>query len=252
LVARFAAPTSALIALACVGCGGGAPLLHPAHVLRPGFVSMGAGLSGELALGTPASSTSDPTQAQSLADLQDVAVSPGVAPWVAARVGIAGSNEAGLTYTGRSVRVDGRHAFTLAGPTLSIGIGGTLILPERPGSDPSTKSVTGGGADVPILLGWTSQSEIYSIWVGPRGGFEFLSGNVPALPEDMAEPEALDVDARHFFVGGVLGARVGFRHVHVAVELDGAYHHAEGTLGDIESSLDQATITPSGALLVTF
>ena len=213
---------------------------------------MGAGLSGQLALSTPAASASDPAQAQSLANLQDIAVAPGVAPWVAARLGIAGSNEAGLTYTGRSVRLDGRHAFTLGGPTLSIGIGGTLILPERPGANPTTKSVTGGGADVPLLLGWTSQSEIYSIWVGPRGGFEFLGGSVPAPPEAMAEPEALDVDARHFFVGGVLGARVGFRHVHVAVELDGAYHHAAGALGNIEASLDQATITPSGALVVTF
>lgn len=214
---------------------------------------MGAGLSGQLALSTPAASASDPNQAQSLANLQDVAVAPGVAPWVAARVGIAGSNEAGLTYTGRSVRVDARHAFTLGGPTLSIGIGGTVILPERPGADAAINSVTGGGADVPILLGWTSQSEIYSIWVGPRGGFESLSGSVLAPPENVGEPEAfLDVDARHFYVGGVLGARVGFRHVHVAVELDGAYHRAEGTLGGIESSLDQATITPSGALVVTF
>lgn len=241
------------IALAGVGCGGGAPLLHPAHVLRPGFVTMGAGLSGELSLRTPAATPSEPAGGQSLASLEEVAVAPGVAPWIAARAGIAGSNEAGLTYTGLRVRVDARHAFTLDGPTLSVGLGGNLVLPERPGANAAVNSVTGGGADLPILLGWTSQNEIYSLWVGPRGGFELLRGVVLAAPLGVGMPEALlDVDARHFFVGAVLGIRIGFRHVHVAFELDGAFHHAEGALGVTESSLNQATLTPSGALLLTF
>lgn len=223
---------------------------------------MGAGLSGKLALSTPSLTTADPAEAQSLLSLEDVAVAPGVAPWVAARAGLPGSNEGGVTYTGRSVRVDARHAFDLDGAALSLGLGGSVLLRDRAGGDPDSSGVTGGGLDLPVLFGWTSQSEIYTIWVGPRGGFEVLTTRVqPSEPAEEPEEGFLDVDARHFHVGAVLGLRVGFRHVHVAVEVNGAYHHADGTIQDarsaasrpaIEASLDEASITPSGALIITF
>src|SRR6186713_942940 len=41
----------ALLALSLSGCGGGAPLLHPAHTLPDGDVAFAAGTSGRLALG---------------------------------------------------------------------------------------------------------------------------------------------------------------------------------------------------------
>src|SRR5688572_953389 len=70
------------LAMAAFGCGGGSPLLHPAHVNRPGVVSIGAGASGQIALRTLGAEASDADQ------LQDATVAPGVAPWVGGRVGL--------------------------------------------------------------------------------------------------------------------------------------------------------------------
>lgn len=253
-----------LLAGAALGCGGGAPLLHPAHVLRPGVVTVGAGLSGEVALaprvhvessGAPADPAVPPSAGEQ-AEVQDLTVAPGVAPWVGGRVGIASDNEAGLTYTGRAVRVDGRHAFSFGAPSLSIGLGAAAILARRPGSGNDGSSVYGVGFDVPVLLGFRSRSDVYALWFGPRAGFELLRGKLaadaPSEPDAGATATEVDVTAQHLQVGFVLGVRVGFRHVHVAVEAGAAYHRAAAELGGVALVLEQATVTPGGALLITF
>src|SRR5262249_14255801 len=132
------------------GCGGGVPLLHPAHVLPPGEVRVGAGLSGQVAL-MPLPTTTG--TAANNAKLQQLTAAPGVAPWVGGRIGIQGDNEGGLTYSGRSLRLDGRHAFSLGAPTLSVGLGLSAISAQRPGEGKDGSSVFGGGFDVPILFG---------------------------------------------------------------------------------------------------
>jgi hypothetical protein len=225
-------------------------------------VSAGAGVSGQVSVratspvaspgtaGPSGASTSSGSNAASAT--QDLAVAPAVAPWIAGRVGIEGSNEAGLAYTGRALRLDARHAFDFGVTTLSIGLGATAIAAHRPTPDGS--GVFGGGLDVPLLVGWHSRSDIYALWLGPRGGFELLRGRMFESELGSTTSSAGLVDARlgHFFVGGLMGARVGFRHLHVAVELEAAYHHASGTLGAQTPSLDQVTLTPSGALVTTF
>jgi hypothetical protein len=248
---RPAGASAALVgaALGLLGCGAGAPLLHSAHVLHAGDVTAGAGLSGELALTrlSPGAG-SDPRAAGRLAQL---AAAPGIAPWVGGRFGFTGSNEAGLTYTGRDLRLDVRHAFALGTAALSIGVGGTVIAAERQGQDVAGSSVFGGGVDVPILFGVHSKSDLYAFWIGPRGGFEALNGHVAAGQS----PDALsltDVSARHFFGGFVVGVRGGFRHVHVAIELDGAYHRADGSILGSNAGVGWFALTPSSALLLSF
>lgn len=231
--------------------------MHPAHVLSPGDVSMGAGVSGRaLVLRATASSTGD----QSGSVLQSAAVATGVAPWVAARVGIAGSNEGGITYTGRSARLDVRHAFDLGRPTISVGLGASVVIPDRPGSSGERSGVYGGGLDLPVLLGVHSRSDLYALWIGPRAGFELLRGSVSetALIPGTAGPGVAsdkldDVSARHFFVGGLAGLRAGFRHLHVAFEVAASYHAAEGSFGALPAtSIRALSITPAGALIATF
>lgn len=231
--------------------------MHPAHVLPAGDVSMGAGLSGQaLVRGSGASSAGD----QSGPVLQSAAVAPGVAPWVAARVGITGANEGGITYSGRSARLDVRHAFDLGRPTLSVGLGASVVIPDRPGSSSERSGVYGGGLDLPILLGVHSRSDLYALWIGPRAGFELLRGNVSetALLPGTAGPGVSndkldDVSARHFFVGGLAGLRAGFRHVHVAFEVAASHHAAEGSFGSLPAtSIKALSITPAGALIATF
>ncbi|MDI3286171.1 hypothetical protein [Polyangium sp. 15x6] len=237
----------ALCALGLGGCGGGVPLLHPAHVLSPGKVTLGAGLSGRPVLAAlPSAPGTDAAPIERA--LQDLAIAPAVAPWVGGRIGITGSNEAGLTYSGRSVRLDGRHAFTLSkSVSLSMGLGGEVIL-ARSGVDGGVGGGTGGGLDVPLLLGWKSTGELYSGWIGPRAGISWVRGSV--LPDDATKPLALA--GEHVRVGMVAGFRLGFRHVHVALEIGGDWHTVSGSLGETDVSFDQFSLTPAGALVVGF
>jgi hypothetical protein len=141
---------------------------------------------------------------------------------------------------------------------------------ERTGGE-DLGNVYGGGGDVPIILGWVSDAELYSVWFGPRGGFEILGGSIveseflPGGRDDVKVP----FSGKHFFVGGLLGAKVGFRTFHVALEVGVSYHFADGEFGEqggegplgpgtsgegsvIEATLQQLTVVPAGALLLTF
>jgi hypothetical protein len=235
-------------------CGGGVPMLHPAHVLPKGSATVGIGLSGQPVLRS-LPHTADTDEGQAEAVLQDRTVAPAIAPWVGARVGLAGFNEAGLAYSGRAVRLDGRHAFKLTRTVaLSAGLGGEVILTGRPDDgarEPTT--FAGGGFDVPVIVGWNSAGGIYSVWGGPRGGVSWVEGTVAgAVVNDPSTPPALPISGQHVRAGLVAGLRVGFRYVHVAMELSGDWHHVTGTVGDTQVTLNQFTLTPAGALLISF
>ncbi|MEO7328144.1 MAG: hypothetical protein ABI193_06180 [Minicystis sp.] len=234
----------ALLAPAALGCGGGAPLFHPAHVLHQGKVSAGAGFTGQVA----AFPRSAPIHGRPSSDrrVEAFTVAPGVAPWVGARLGFASDNEGGVTFTGRSLRLDGRHAFNDGVYSLSLGLGASAVS-ALPGAEGGW--VFGGALDVPILFGYHSASDLYSLWVGPRAGVELLTGRIQ-VGEDAVERVALS--ARHLFVGGVAGLRVGFRHVHAALEFSFAYHNVNARLGVETYALDQLSLTPGGALLFSF
>jgi len=142
-------------------------------------VSAGAGLSGQVLLqNLPSAAGTD--QAGRESQIQTKALAPAIAPWVSARVGITGSNEVGLAYTGRGVRLDGRHAFQLNKKNtlaLSVGLGGDLLLLGRQQANAQEpQSVLGGGVDLPIMFGWRSTAGLYSAWIGPRPGISFVDG----------------------------------------------------------------------------
>lgn len=246
------APLAVAVASAALvtGCAGGVPLLHPAHVLSPGRVSVGAGVAGHVEATTNIA-PKGPDHADTVLDALTVA--PGVSPWGAGRIGIDGDNEAGISYLGRSFRVDGRHAFPVGPLHLSLGIGASAVVP-RP--DDTLGKAYGGGADVPVLLGWKSDAELYSLWFGPRAGFEILHGDAlaSALTDGGADDTFVPFSGKHIWVGGLVGSKVGFRSIHVALEVDVAYHFADGQFGvdgAQEASVGALTITPSGALILT-
>ena len=256
-------PLAAALLGFATGCAGGAPLLHPAHVLPPGEVSAGAGLSGTFILtpravpaSTPpgASGVAADATALELAEIEDLTVASGVAPWVGGRVGIDGGNEAGLSYTGRTLRVDGRHAFDLGAPTLSVGLGASAILARRPDSGPDASSVYGGGIDVPVLLGFRTSGDIYALWLGPRIGYSLIRGKLQrgTASDPNQSPTLVDASARHLQLGFVLGMRAGFRHVHVAVEVGAAYPRADGDVNGAALELEHAALAPGGGLVISF
>jgi hypothetical protein len=168
-------------------------------------------------------------------------------------VGVAGDNEVGLSYTGRFVRLDARHAFESGSIAFSIGAGarGTWNAAgdgtdASPGAVPPSR-IGGYGFDVPLLVGWRSDAGIVSLWAGARGGLERFG--------DLGSGETAPgrrLTFTHAYVGGVGGLSLGFRHVHAALELETAYHSVTGTVDTRSVELNGVTLAPAGALLFTF
>ncbi len=263
---RLALGALAGIAVATMGCAGGGPLLHPAKTLAKGDVRALAGVSAnaaEAGLGdglrdarnaaaAQPGTTNTPTYAKGA--LVAAAVAPGVAPVLAARVGLGSQLEGGLTYTARSVRVDARRAFLLddkAHWALSLGAGGTAALYGRqqgstlPGVDLS--SLKGWGLDAPVLVGYESDGGLYMAWLGARGGWEHDTiEQVTSEPIPGSPPATLTAD--RYWAGGVLGAAAGFRHVHVAVELDAQYESVTGSFEGVDATVAGFVLVPAGAV----
>ncbi|MDB4933718.1 MAG: hypothetical protein JWP87_690, partial [Labilithrix sp.] len=125
----------ALATLALAGCGGGAPLLHPARTLPAGDIRVASGISANVAAGSlgddlrvardvaardpqvPGPPGSNPSYAKGA--LVAAAIAPGLAPFIGARVGVGNQFEGGLAYTGRAVRADLRRSFDSGKVSLS-------------------------------------------------------------------------------------------------------------------------------------
>jgi len=248
----------AALALLGVGCGGGVPLLHGAHALAPGSTTSAVGFSSTFTAGAArdavdAARKSDTSTAQrdDLLIKQGVvaaALNPAVAPFLGMRVGLPGDNEAGLSYTGRFLRLDARHAFESGPWAWSVGLGAnTSWSSADTGGDPAAAEVqrrAGSlGFDIPLLVGWRSDAGIVSIWGGARGGTERIG-------DWSSESNALGLT--HWRVGGIAGLSLGFRHIHAAVELETSYHGIRGNFGGTAVNMKGVTLTPAGGLLFSF
>jgi hypothetical protein len=287
LETRRAAQATVALAAAS-GCGGAAPLLHPAQVLPLNTISVGAGVNSQIASDSAdrridrgraaaSESLSDPTvaQAYSAGVLTRALLSPGTAPWVAARAGLPYDSEAGLTYTGRSVRLDGRHAFAVGDAlALSVGLGATALLPSAdslpplPASsdpDPSAGAefeldAGGWGADIPVLVGYEGIAGFFDVWAGVRGGFETISGKLRSVAADAGAPR-YSASGHRWWTGMLVGFSVGVPPLWLRFELSSTFHQlagevsaedgpAEGPFGRLETS--GWTLAPAGALVGKF
>lgn len=257
-----------------VGCGGGAPLLHPARTLPAGEIRAAGGVSANIAAGSlgddlrvardnaardplvPGAPGTNPAYAKGA--LVAAAVAPGLAPFVAARVGVGNQFEGGLTYTGRAVRADLRRSFDDGKVSLSLGLGLSAALYGRQqGSDlPNVdlKALHGYGFDIPVLVGWESNGGIYKVWGGARGGFERdVVEAVTSEPKSVSIGTApIHLDANRFFGGAVVGIATGFNHVHVALELSAAYQVVSGNYNENHVTVQGVTLAPATALWWTF
>ncbi len=250
------------------GCTGATPLLHSAHVEPQGSVIAGAGLSGQLVAGTPATallaareaSTEGAVPTKTLADtyrkgaLVVATMSPGVSPFVGARVGLGYDAEGGVAYSGRAFRVDIRRAFQTPDWALSLGLGGHALLVRR-GDDPHAslrgldlQSTSGYGIDLPIVGGWRSAAGLFSLWGGARVGYDKQTGEIGLGAIDDAGTGPVDWKASRFWGGGVLGLTAGFRHIFVSLEIDALYGSAKATAGDADIAIKGLSIAPAGAL----
>ncbi len=268
-----------LAALAALGglttaCAGGSPLLHPAHTLEAGVIRAAGGVSANVAVGSiaedvrrardqaarnldvPGTPGSNPAYAKGA--LVTAAVAPGLAPFVGARVGVGGHAEGGIAYTGRGARIDLRRSFESGSVALSIGAGLTGTFYGRQQGSPlpnvELSALHGFGADVPLLVGWRSDAGLYEAWAGARAGFE--RDEIESLT---SEPKSVSIGtppihlaATRFYGGGLIGVGTGFRHVHVALELNVAYQSATGEYNDTHVAIGGVSLSPASALWWTF
>ena len=247
-----------------MACGGGVPLLHPAQVLPAGKTAFAAGVSDRFVLGDaeraldsarqrpPGAPGADPRLTRGV--LVALAEGPAVSPFVAGRMGIPGSNEAGLSYSGQAVRGDARHSFAWAAQSaLSLGLGltarGLGQSAELPGAD--LDRAHGFGLDLPVLVGYRSDADLLSVWAGLRGSVDRWSGTV-AL--DSAAP--FELEASRFAAGPIVGLAVGLPPFWVAAELEVDYSHVTGSLNrpgaHLDARVDGWSMRPAGALVTKF
>ena len=281
MTTRAAGPRLLALALALsvsvgglAGCGGGAPLLHPARTLPAGDIRMASGVSANVAAGSLGddlrvakdAATRDPTvpgapgtnAAYAKGALVAAAIAPGLAPFIGARVGVGNQYEGGLAYTGRAVRVDMRRSFDQGKVSWSAGLGLSAALYGRQqGSDlPNVDlgALHGYGFDIPLLVGWESNGGIYKVWGGVRGGFERdVVETLTSEPKSVTlGGEPLHLDANRAWGGAVVGLATGFNHVHVALELSAAYQVVTGNYNENHVTVRGITLAPATALWWTF
>jgi hypothetical protein len=263
--ARFAWGLGAnLFSLSVIACGGGVPLLHPAHPLAPGKTAFAVGVSDRFALGDekkaldyaqqrpPGAPPGDPRYGRGV--VVALVEGPAVAPYVSARVGIPGSNEAGLSYSGQAVRADARHAFVWDQSALSAGLGFTgRGLGQSPLDLPGTDldRARGFGVDLPLLYGYRTDADLISVWAGLRGSLDHWSGGV-----SLDEQKPFMLSANRLAAGPVLGLAIGLPPLWVAAELEVDYAHVTGSLvrpaARYDANVDGWSVRPAGALIAKF
>jgi hypothetical protein len=248
-------------------CGGGLPLLHPAQTLGAGDVRATTGLSGSVSTGelsaavqgvgsrSNLSGPSSADDAYAKAALVVASMAPGVAPVVGARVGLGNQVEGGLTYTARAVRADARRSFGLSRFwSLSLGLGGTAVLRGYQADDLlnglDLGALHGWGADLPVLIGYASDGDLYEVWLGTRGGWEEV--DLTTTPSSSSVSTLGGLSATRLWAGGLLGTAVGFRHVHVSMEIDVCYASINGQYGNTHMRISGLTLGPASAIWWTF
>ncbi|MET0791496.1 MAG: hypothetical protein ABW061_08235 [Polyangiaceae bacterium] len=240
------------------------PLLHPAHTLAPGKTAFALGVSDRLTLGDekkaldyaqerpPGAPPGDPRYGRGVAVA--LAEGPAVAPFAAARIGIVGANEAGLSYSGQAVRADARHAFEWEHSALSAGLGVTgRGIGQSPLDLPGTDldRAHGFGLDLPLLYGYRTDADLISLWAGLRASLDHWSGEVSL---DEQKPFALR--ANRLAAGPVLGLAIGLPPLWVAAEVEVDYAHITGSLdrpgARYDANVDGWSVHPAGALIGKF
>jgi len=283
-VAARACGVLALGAL-CQACAAGAPLMHPAHTLPESRVDMGFGLTQSFGDGDTTAAISSARQSTepgatptSEEDFFRGAALSAALPLelsalVVGRVGLGGNWEAGISATGRTLRIDGRRSFESDdGFALSIGAAGSAIyrLGEAKPEDERMAvgrfdgnavgyGAGGFGLDVPILVGWRNRTDLIGLWLGARGGYERMWGNMNLADPSIGSPAG--VESNRFWGAGLVGASMGIDPVWIRFEFEASVHSIDASAslpagaGDpdvIHGQFGAFAFTPSAAIVGKF
>jgi hypothetical protein len=158
----------------------------------------------------------------------------GVAPSAFVRHGLSDQVELGLEASGSSLRGSLRGLFDL-GSFAHLVLG---IAPFAGGLyDGDGGAAFRGGALVPVAITLEVFS-LYEAWVGLRAGIEHIAG-------DLADRSVSFTGLR---TGGVVGLGVGFRRLHVLLELAIDHELWWGRLGDRSVERNGVALTPAFAV----
>lgn len=271
------------LALGSTGCSGALPLFHGANTLPKGFTTAGAGVAANVLRGdasTALRSAQETTVVGAAVQPNDqsayrrgalVAASfaPGVTPWVGARAGLGHDFEAGLSYTQRALRIDARRSFELAPKVhFSAGVGAMTVLGRRGDGDSGDLAgldlagLRGLGVDVPLLVGWQSDSELIRLYGGARVGYEAVDGDIGVSsivkPSEVNPSTGQSLEGKVSISGhrtwatGVAGLALGFRHFFGIVELAAGAGWAKGSVDGDSVKATGILLSPGAALVARF
>ncbi|HJL19579.1 MAG TPA: hypothetical protein RMH99_28205 [Sandaracinaceae bacterium LLY-WYZ-13_1] len=161
----------------------------------------------------------------------------GVAPVALVRHGVTDDVDLGVTAAGSSLHAPVRAQLALGGSSLRLVAG----LAPHVGVVHDEGAAARFGATLPIGFAFDALS-ILSAWLAARVGVEHVTGELGA--DDAARSVAL-TGVR---TGGVVGLAVGFRRLHVLVELGVDHERWLGDLADNAIDTDGIVLTPAFAV----
>lgn len=171
------------------------------------------------------------------------AQSAGIVPVVAARYGLAHDVDLGLMVAGATLRAELRREHVLAEtstrPSFVYALAPYVGLID--GGDALGGRATRFGLDLPLTYA-VDFGGVYEFWLGARFSAEAVRGR-------LARDGALEhVDAGKLSGGALVGLGLGFRRLHVLLELTTAYERWWGHHGDQSVSRGGLVLTPAFAL----
>lgn len=270
--------TAGLWAL-CVGCAATLPTLAEPRLVREGDVRVQVGgaaaapIAGDItpmregraaldAAETPPEDT--PENRAKLLPAAAIAFGarPGVAPLVRSSLSLSKDFEATLQYGGRDAAVSGRYmlwerrSVDAGAVTLTVGGLAHVLLRGRPEDGylrgVLSDNVFGGGAAIPIVLGWQSDAGLLIGYLGAIVGYERVTGTIAYTGQTGTSARALDVEIGRVHASATLGVGLGFRRVRVIAELGARRDWLNASIDDQSRRLALLSLTPAFALGVSF
>ncbi len=263
----------------CLGCAATAPLLVEPRLVREGDVRVQVGaaaaapVAGDLtamregravldAAETPPPDTEETRRTLLPAAAIAFGARPGVAPVVRSTLSLSKDFEATLHYGGRDAAVGGRYmlwekrSVDAGATTLSIGGTANVLLRGRPEDGylhgVLSNNVFGGGASIPIILGWQSDADLLIAYLGAIVGYEHVTGEIAYTGTTGTSARSLDVTINRVHATGTVGVGVGFRRVRVVAELGARRDWIHASIDDQSRQLAVISLTPAFALGVAF
>lgn len=232
-----------MVASLVAGCAPALPSLSGAHTTPDGRVELGLGT----AVRVPFEGVAPPPVPGGTDEVLALASPGGAVPVELGRAGFASDWDLGVIAAGSGGRIEVRGGRQLS--AMAHFHGGVALSGGWARAEP-TQGTTGAegyrvGAFVPLTLG-IDVSSIFEAWATARLGAERIEGTVGLGGAPRAS------EAWMLRAGLALGLAVGFRRVHVLLEVAVDAEHVRGTSGGSAFESTGGAVTPAVALRVRF